>query len=88
MPQPDRTLARQRPESARAGRRFPLRSHEPLGHAICPGNLRGGTGATVVARAEAAAITLDRVVNRFHATLAEQMGDDRTRTCSRHWANC
>ncbi len=33
--------------------------------------------ATVVARAEAAAITLNGVVNRFRVTLAEQMGDDR-----------
>ncbi len=32
--------------------------------------------ATVVARAAAAAITLDGVVRRFHATLVEQMGDD------------
>jgi hypothetical protein len=32
--------------------------------------------ATVVARAEAAAITLDGVIARFHSTLAEQMGND------------
>ena len=42
-------------------------------HGISAEELR----ATVVARAEAAAITLDRVVDRFHATLAEQMGNDR-----------
>jgi len=34
--------------------------------------------ATVVARTEAAAITLEGVVHRFHATLAKQMGDDRS----------
>ena len=33
--------------------------------------------ATVVARAEAAGITLDRLVDRFEARLAEQMGNDR-----------
>ena len=33
---------------------------------------------TVVARTEATAITLDRVVHRFRAVLVERMGDDRT----------
>ena len=33
--------------------------------------------AVVVARAEAAAITLDGILQRFHATLAEQMGNNR-----------
>jgi len=36
-----------------------------------------GLRATVVARATAAAITLDGVVARFRSTLAEQMGNDR-----------
>lgn len=33
--------------------------------------------ATVVAHAEAAAITLNQILDRFHATLAERMGDNR-----------
>ncbi len=43
-------------------------------HGISAEELR----ATAVARAEAAALTLDRVVDRFRATLAEQMGNDRS----------